>query len=207
MGYKETVMSEEQLRQFAIGYIDFEEVEGEIDWAKSKHQAGTVTNEMREVAEAQAKITWPIAEKAGIKKVVDWIEQNLKQFQGIQYLDEDKWQAFLKEGEMNKPPVLSDEFWEGLRQTILDGRKDYHQEVKNTLATIRPIIEPLIQTDAISYTQGVLDGEVKAAREIFEEVEGNLFPARFRVYGSDCKGISEADYTAIKSRFLKEVEK
>jgi len=56
--------------------------------------------------EAQAEITWDIAEKAGIQKVVDWIKAN-KSYRsdfmtpGEYYfrIDESQYQAFLKECE------------------------------------------------------------------------------------------------------------
>jgi len=57
MGYKETVMSEEQIIE-AIKEARKDPVK-----AYARYRA---------VSSKQAKLTWPIAEKAGIKRVIDW---------------------------------------------------------------------------------------------------------------------------------------
>jgi len=92
---------------------------------------------------------------------------------------------------MNKPPVLSDEraaAYEKITAEIHDhlyinedGRlfdklfKRFTGWVKRGMKAQRDAdvayYEPLIQTDAISYTQGVLDGERKVTNEIFEKIE------------------------------------
>ena len=86
--YKETVMSREK----------FAKVTGLSPDCQYMYDAALPE------LEAQAKITWPIAEKAGVKKVVDWIMAN-KSFRsdfmtpGEFYfrITENDWQAFLKE--------------------------------------------------------------------------------------------------------------
>jgi len=56
------------------------------------------------VAKAQAKLTWPIAEKAGIQKVVDWAKEDCPHLHP-RYRPQPKrdcelcWQVFLKEVE------------------------------------------------------------------------------------------------------------
>ena len=112
MGYKETVMSDEQLKRIN-------------DAMPSDAKYGEV---FKAIAEAQANLTWDIAvkegykkgvkdqyecqqidleeaEKAGIKKVVDWIKENGHDCNDPEYEGDnwdipiEKWQAFLKEVE------------------------------------------------------------------------------------------------------------
>ena len=53
------------------------------------------------IAKAQAEITWPIAEKAGMKKVVEWVREHgrttYERAYGEITLDSKNWQAFCKE--------------------------------------------------------------------------------------------------------------
>ena len=97
MDYKETVMSEVVIEELA------------------KNSQGTsyfnTKQNIKEAAERQAEITWPIAEKAGIKKMQDFIEKEFGYFidkrlckiiidDGGYYGQEGsiaKYQAFLKE--------------------------------------------------------------------------------------------------------------
>ena len=76
---------------------------------------------------------------------------------------------------MNKAPVLtSDEVLEYFRKRSRRlppfGTEEHREAQRDTdVAYYEPLIhQAKAETDAISYTQGVLDGEKKAAREIFE---------------------------------------
>jgi len=111
---------------------------------------------------------------------------------------------------MNKPNVLSEDEIEAilkvsgvsacLPKEIKDG------VCRSVAVEIVAYYEPLIQTDAISYTQGVLDGEKKAASEIFEEIEakcsieGNRIPIPLP---SDRFIIRRSILQALKSKYLK----
>ena len=83
---------------------------------------------------------------------------------------------------MNKAPVLSDEMFEGVVRSLdedLSLTETQASHARQIISDLWDDIEPLIQqakaeTDAISYTQGVLDGEKKVAREIFEEIQAIL---------------------------------
>ena len=129
MGYKETVMSpiklEETYEQAYLKACEFSEKYpsglSSEHWMPSRQgdrlryfnetQRDTI---QRATAEAQAEITWPIAKKAGIKYVVEKIqnEKVLLYFEssmkGCLPTYGEKWQAFLKEvgllpGEGEKP--------------------------------------------------------------------------------------------------------
>ena len=58
------------------------------------------------VAEDQAEITWPLAFKAGMQEVVEWIQKNHVEL--VPYLEPaiciltSEWQAFLKERGLEK---------------------------------------------------------------------------------------------------------
>jgi len=62
--------------------------------------------------------------------------------------------------------------------------------------------EPFIRTDAISYTQGVLDGGEKAAREIFGEIEKLNKHHRFGFEDGTLLIYAE-DWQALKDEHLK----
>jgi len=51
----------------------------------------------KELAKCQADATWPIAEKVGIRKVVEWISQNIHLVVFPDNNFTNKWQTFLKE--------------------------------------------------------------------------------------------------------------
>lgn len=55
--------------------------------------------DFRLALQAQAEITWPIAEKAGIQKVVEWLEQHGDLHFNFPFANirREPWQAFLKE--------------------------------------------------------------------------------------------------------------
>ena len=75
---------------------------------------------------------------------------------------------------MNKAPVLSEEMFEGVVRELdedLSLTETQAAHARQIISDLWDDLEPLIQqawqeTDAISYTQGVLDGGKKAAREI-----------------------------------------
>jgi len=99
MDYKETVMSEEKISKALQPYWHDSEI---CPHCKAVRRGGYLLSpEERDgvVAEAQAKITWPIAEKAGIKKVVDWFENHGYLHLLEQYVSNVRveLQAFLKE--------------------------------------------------------------------------------------------------------------
>jgi len=73
----------------------------EIDEARAKG-FGWNNTPGKSLLETQAEITWPIAHKAGMKEVVDWVEEQEKSFVTYGgkhcmkvYLPE--WTTFLKE--------------------------------------------------------------------------------------------------------------
>ena len=78
---------------------------------------------------------------------------------------------------INKSDADNDEFWipEDSFERVAQAQRDADA------AYYEPIIQQARQeTDAISYTQGVLDGEKKVAREIFKEIE-RTYPAITKV--------------------------
>ena len=85
MNWKDTVIKEKQLNKVTSPYI-------------TSDRFGLRTK----MLEAQAEITGPIAEKAGIQKVVDWIqreESNCMDCSTPYKFTLWDWQAFLKEVE------------------------------------------------------------------------------------------------------------
>ncbi len=70
MGYKDTVMGSEQWQKIYTAWL--------------KYPGGTAGDLSNRMNEAQAKKTWTIAEKEGMRKVVRW----LKEEQGIYYIEE-----------------------------------------------------------------------------------------------------------------------
>lgn len=87
MEAKDTVMSGAEMWNVTVG-TSF--------WSEERKR--------REVAKAQAEITWPIAFKAGIREVVEWIktqqlpkEYQAEEYIGLSVIPDKFWQAKLKE--------------------------------------------------------------------------------------------------------------
>jgi len=78
--WEETVMSD-------TGIGDLLDLEMEYRYPCSDGSE-TITIDCRQVAKAQAKLTWDIAEKAGIKKVVDWMPELIQQIKNCMWSDE-----------------------------------------------------------------------------------------------------------------------
>ena len=118
-----------------------------------------------------------------------------------------------------KPPVLSDEEIEAfmlklynsphlltglVRFLIQQAKKDgYKQGVKDQYECQQIDLEQAkAETDAISYTQGVLDGEKKAAREIFEEIESWKYVSPANLYQCTMNEILEKLGQSLKSKYM-----
>ena len=82
----------------------------DIDWTDNEgnptDKVLLTRSELYALREAQAGITGPIAEKAGMQKAIDWVKENGKEIQclfedriGEIAIDYAKWRAFLKEVE------------------------------------------------------------------------------------------------------------
>ena len=100
MGYKETVMSDEQIIEVTREAI--------LDEPCSTPPNAIRGIQERAIANKQAKLTWSIAEKVGIQKVVGFVEANLlpvahtkveisrRKWECSPHCERCMWQAFLE---------------------------------------------------------------------------------------------------------------
>jgi len=95
-----------------------------------------------------------------------------------------------------------------IQQAKEEERKKVLNDIQAGAVSVANLIEKARQeTDAISYTQGVLDGEKKVAREIFEEIEhfGNMSKEELEksqfiiIIPRDC-------LQSLKDKFLKAID-